>query len=241
MNEKIKLLQHWAGVPDDGVVGPQTIDAMLAKLGLVAAPVPSPEWPAPSPSQFVSNDLLTLRVACELVSQEAIVLEAYYDSANPPQLTWGIGVTSNSGHKVERYKDSPQTIEHCLEVYLWMLRERYIPDVRTAFQGLKLNEAQFAAALSFHYNTGAILKTEWVEDYRNGNPTLARLFWETHYLNGGDLKPRRKAEAALFFDGVWSGDGTTTIWPVKKPSYTPDWGHGQKVDIRDDMAKALAG
>lgn len=36
--EKIKLLQHWAGVPEDGVIGPQTIDALLVKAGLVAAP-----------------------------------------------------------------------------------------------------------------------------------------------------------------------------------------------------------
>jgi lysozyme len=38
MNEKIKLLQNWAGVPEDGIIGPQTIDALLAKAGLFEAP-----------------------------------------------------------------------------------------------------------------------------------------------------------------------------------------------------------
>lgn len=238
--EKVKLLQHWAGVHEDGVIGAQTLDALLAKAGLVVAPKPRAAlgWPEPLPAQPVSNDLLTVRVACELVGHEAIVCEWYKDSSNVG--TWGVGVTNSSGHNVDRYKDNPQPIERCLEVYAWLLRERYIPDVKKAFDGMKLTEAQFAAALSFHYNTGAILKTEWVQDLRNGNPALARLFWESHYLNGGDLKERRKAEAALFFGGVWQSDGTTTVWPVKKPSYTPDWGRGQRVDIRDAMTKALA-
>jgi hypothetical protein len=30
------------------------------------------------------------------------------------------------------------------------------------------------------------------------------------------------------------------VYPVKRPSYTPDWGHAQMVDIRADMEKAMA-
>lgn len=36
--DKIKLLQHWAGVAEDGVFGPQTLEAMLVKAGLVEGP-----------------------------------------------------------------------------------------------------------------------------------------------------------------------------------------------------------
>lgn len=47
--EKIKLLQQWAGVTEDGVIGPRTLDALLIKAGLTAPPAPSgiPEdyWP----------------------------------------------------------------------------------------------------------------------------------------------------------------------------------------------------
>lgn len=46
--EKIKLLQHWAGVTEDGLIGPQTIDALLQKAGLLEAPetaVPDSYWP----------------------------------------------------------------------------------------------------------------------------------------------------------------------------------------------------
>jgi lysozyme len=162
---------------------------------------------------------------------EAIVLEAYYDNAKPRVLTWGIGVTSRSGHKIEGYKDNPQTVEKVLEVYVWLLKNQYLPDVMKAFKGLPLNENQLSAALSFHYNTGAILKTEWVGMVLAGNPAAARQFMTTHYLNGGDLLKRRKLEAALFFDGTWTTDGKATVLGVSKPSYTPDWKSARTVDI----------
>lgn len=184
------------------------------------------------------SNLLTVRTASELVGHEAIVLEWYRDSENVG--TWGIGVTDKSGHTVGRYKDKPSTIEHVLEIYVWLLRTRYIPDVLKAFASLTLTENQFAAALSFHYNTGAIRKSEWVQDVIQGHPTAARNFLENHYLNGGDLKDRRMKEAALFFDGKWSQDGKATIYPVLKPSYHPDFRHPSRVDISADLAKALA-
>lgn len=98
-----------------------------------------------------------------------------------------------------------------------------MPAVRSAFAGCKMTYAQFIAALSWHYNTGAIGRTDWVGMVKAGKLAAARDFMEKHYLNRGTLTARRKKEAALFFDGQWSGDGRTTIWPVKKPSYTPDW------------------
>lgn len=182
--------------------------------------------------------MLTVQAALELVGHEAIVLEWYKDSSGVG--TWGIGVTNASGHNVDRYKDKPQTVERVLEIFVWLLRTKYVPDVLRAFSGTLITIEQFAAALSFHYNTGAILRTDWVPLFRAGKLSAARTFLETHYLNGGVLTERRAAEAELFFDGVWSNDGTTTIWPVKKPSYTPDWGRGRKVAIRAEMEKALA-
>ena len=185
-------------------------------------------------------DLLTPRVALELIGHESIVLEAYRDSENV--WTWGIGVTNSSGHQVfPRYKDNPQTVQRCLEVYIWLLRNQYIPDVLKAFRGFNLTETQFAAALAFHYNTGAIGKTSWVALFLAGDKAGARRFWESHYLNNGDLTERRKKETALFFDGKWSQDGKATIWPVNKPSYHPDFRHPRRVDISADLAAAMGG
>lgn len=181
---------------------------------------------------------ITLNTAMELIGHEAIVLEWYRDSEGVG--TWGIGVTNASGHLVDRYKNNPQTIERCLEVYLWLLQTKYLPDVSKAFAGFALTEAQLAAALSFHYNTGAIGRTDWVTLFKDGHPAAARDFLQTHYIQDGRLKDRRMQEAALFFDGKWSNDGKATIYPVLKPSYRPDFKHPERVDIRPILTGLLS-
>jgi lysozyme len=184
-------------------------------------------------------DRLTVKAACETAGHEALVREAYLDSSNV--WTWGIGVTDKSGHRVGRYKDAPAEIEHCLEVYVWLLRTVYLPPVLRAFAGHELTENELAAALAFQYNTGAIQHTSWVDLFMAGELSAARRFLTSHYLNGGALEGRRKAEAALFFDGVWSHpDGAINVYPVLKPSYHPDFRHPERVDIREPMAQALA-
>lgn len=213
--------------------GARLFDADVALIDQIAG-----QWEARRPNgdiqqaaEAVETIRLNARMAAEIVGHEAIVREWYLDNAKPPVGTWGIGVTNASGHNVDRYKDNPQTIERCLEIYIWLLNTNYIPDVRKAFAGCKLTEAQFAAATSWHYNTGAILRTDWVKLYKDGKPRAAREFLLGHYLNGGDLEERRKKEAALFFDGEWSGDGTTNLWPVRKPSYRPDWSKPARIDV----------
>ena len=71
------------------------------------------------------------------------------------------GTLIATGHTVERYIGNPQTVQHCMNVYAWAL-ENYAEGVRAAFKGHALTKAQFAAALSFHWNTGAIGKAAWV-------------------------------------------------------------------------------
>lgn len=182
---------------------------------------------------------ITPRIACELIDHEAIVQEAYLDSEGI--WTWGIGVTDASGHKVGRYKDNPQSIARCIEIYLWLLETKYLPPVLAAFGGYDLAEHELGAALSFHYNTGRIASTDWVKLVKQSKTAEARTFLETHYLNDGDLTSRRLAEADLFFHGAWSGTGKTTVWPVKKPSYKPDWRGGKRVDITPVVEQMLGG
>lgn len=181
---------------------------------------------------IVSHLSLTPRVALELIAHEAIVQEAYKDSAGV--WTWGIGVTNASGHNVDRYKDNPQTIERCLDVYLWLLREKYIPSVVKAFQGFILSEAQFTAALSFHYNTGAISRAGWVKKAKAGDMEGAkRAFME--WRNPPEIIARRQKECDLFFNGRWSQDGKATVYDVRKPSYSPNWKTARRVDVSETL------
>ena len=175
---------------------------------------------------------LTTRGAIEIASHEGVVLEAYLDSVGI--WTWGIGVTDASGHRVSRYKDKPSSVERAVEVFQWLLDVRYVPDVLDAFDGRTLTEAQLAAATSFHYNTGAIERATWVKLWLAGKVSDAReSFLEWRFPP--EILPRRQKEAALFFDGKW-GDGQALIYPVRKPSYRPDFAKGRRVDIRGMLA-----
>lgn len=162
---------------------------------------------------------LTPRIALELIAHEGIVTEAYKDSVGV--WTWSVGVTDASGHKVfPRYKDKPQPLEHCIGVYLWLLREKYLPVVLAAFGPHDPTEAELGAALSFHWNTGAIARASWIGRFVAGDVAGARkamLDW----ARPASLFARRKKEQALFFDGKWSQDGTAVVYRVAKPSYQP--------------------
>jgi GH24 family phage-related lysozyme (muramidase) len=202
----------------------------LSKDDTVVAPSPPP---ASTPVTAI-----TARIMLEILEHEGLVREAYKDSVGV--WTWGVGVTDNSGHKVARYKDAPTTILRALEVYEWLLRTKYLPDVLKAFDGFPLTEAQLGAALSFHWNTGAIGKASWVGMFRKGDMAGARNGFMA-YNKPPEIIGRRKLEAALFFDGKWSGDGKTIVYTrVRKPSYAPDWGSAQLTDMREMVADVMA-
>jgi len=206
----------------------QLIGTLADGFGLADAEAePAPPW---LPGQ------ITLRVALELIGHEAIVREAYKDSVGV--WTWGIGVTSKSGHSVERYKDNPQSIQRCIEIYLWLCANKYGPEVMAAFGGHALTEAQFAAALSFHYNTGAIGSADWVQSWKWGQADKARAEF-MNWQKPASIIERRKKERDLFFDGRWSSDGKATVYEVSKPSYAPKWSSAKRVDISADLKAAL--
>lgn len=179
---------------------------------------------------------LTSKVVLELLEAEALVREAYRDSRGI--WTWGVGVTDASGHKVQRYRDNPQTIQHCLGIYLWLLETKYLPDVEKAFVGHELKEHEVAGALSFHYNTGAIGRADWVKSWKAGEKEQA---WREfmNYSKPVEIIGRRKLERDLFFNAHWTSDGFITVYEVSKPSYTPKWSSAKQVDVRKDLEELL--
>ncbi len=182
---------------------------------------------------------ITSNIAMEIVAHEAIVREAYKDSVGV--WTWSVGITTASGHDVfPRYKDSPQPMQRCLEVFEWVLRTNYAPDVEDAFEGHALTENQFGAALSFHYNTGGIKRASWVKEWKDGDIATARSSF-MNWRKPAEIIPRRKKERDLFFDGRWSGDGSVTEYPVKKPSYQPDFRNPKRVDVKASLTELLGG
>lgn len=179
-------------------------------------------------------------IALEVASHEAIIRQAYRDSVSI--WTWSVGITSKSGHNVERYIGKPQTLEHCLAVYVWAL-EKYADDVRAAFKGYSLTKPQFAAALSFHFNTGAIRTATWVKNVRAGDMAAAERSLKAWNKAGGKvsqgLVTRRAKEADLFFRGKWSNNGTMTEYTRLTSKSTPDWSSAKMINVREALQKAF--
>ena len=161
---------------------------------------------------------LTPRIVGEILQHEGLARETYRDSVGV--WTWSVGITDASGHKVARYRDNPQPLERCLEVFVWLLTTRYLPPVLGAFGTFEPSEHQLAATLSFHYNTGAIGRATWLKRFLEGDAEAARealLDWR----RPPEILPRRRRERDLFFDATWSGVGTVAVYDVAKPGYRP--------------------
>ena len=106
-----------------------------------------------------------------------------------------------------KYKDNPQTVTRCPEVFEWALRTNYAPKVSEAFAGFDLTEEQYAAASSFHYSTGRLHTATWPKDWKDGRIDDARASI-MNWRKPAEVIPRRAKERDLFFDGTWANDGT---------------------------------
>ena len=176
-------------------------------------------------------------VAMEVASHEAIVRQAY---RNPGDVwTWSVGLTSATGHDVERYIGKPQSLDHCLRVYAWAL-DNYADGVRRVFAGVPITKAQFAAACSFHWNTGDIEKAAWVKLFKAGKVAEAKKAF-MNYSKPASIIGRRKAERDLFFDGRWSNKGVITEYTRVKANGAIDWSSGKRINVEREMRTALAG
>lgn len=176
---------------------------------------------------------ITARVALEVAHHEGLVTQAYKDSVGV--WTWSVGITGASGHNVTRYINKPQTIQKCLEVYVWLLDKKYAKTVREVFKGYDLTEAQFAAALSFHWNTGGLKRALWVRHYKHGNIKAARKAILSWSKAGGRhskaLYARREDERDLFFDGKWSNKGYMVVYPTNS-RHKPVFRLGKRTHVK---------
>ena len=110
---------------------------------------------------------------------------------------------------------------------------------RTARRPLSLMHllaAALAAALSFHWNTGAVARAEWVRLFRRGDVPGAREAM-LNWCKPRALLKRRRAEQALFFDGRWAGNGSALVYDVAKPSYCPT--RGRRMAVGNVLARML--
>lgn len=175
------------------------------------------------------------QVALEVAAHEAVIRQAYYDSVDV--LTWGVGLTNATGHDVSRYLGKPADMQHCMNVYVWAL-DRYADQVRQVFKGYTLTKAQFAAALSFHWNTGAIKRAAWVQSWKAGNTAEARRQF-MNWVTPKEITARREKERDLFFDGTWTNKGKMLEYTEVTSRRTPKWSSGVMRDVSKEVNAAL--
>lgn len=166
---------------------------------------------------------LTPRVIAYLAREEGLCQEAYKDSGGV--WTWALGVTNMSGHQVyPRYLNKPQDLQKCFDVSVWLIKNKYLPAVVKASPDL--NEAQLAAALSFHWNSGRYPK--YASDFKKA----------VEIRNRGALDERRQREQLLYYNSLWPSL-KCPIYPVSKKSYVPVFGKGRMIDPLPYIEAAL--
>lgn len=183
------------------------------------------------------NHPITLHVALEIASHEALVRQTYYDSLKIP--TWSVGMTSATGHRVENYWGSPQSYQKCMDVYVWAL-DKYAQSVRERFADVDLSESQFSGILSWTWNVGSgwLQKATWIDFFKKGDMREA----ERRFMlfdKPKEIINRRKKEANLIFRGVWNNQGTMTEYTYVNKSGTPDWQSAIVIDIERNIQDAI--
>lgn len=149
-----------------------------------------------------------------LVAHEGIVPAPYFDSVGV--LTYGIGHTAAAGepNPASLPRGMPDDLDAGLRDAFDVFRrdlDRYAADVERAFT-VPLNQHEFDAAVSFHFNTGAIGRATWVNHVNAGRRTSATASI-MNWRKPAEIIPRREAERDLFFAGDY-GNTRATVWNV---------------------------
>jgi len=150
------------------------------------------------------------------MQHEGIVPGPYRDSVGV--WTFGIGHTKAAGDPdpammpMGMPADLDAALVRVFEVFRKDL-ERYEREVAAAIT-VPVSQMQFDAAVSFHYNTGAIRKASWVKKLNAGdNAGAAKAIM--NWSKPEEIIPRRKAEQKLFRNGGYPA-GKVNVWGVDR-------------------------
>jgi lysozyme len=166
----------------------------------------------------------------ELISHEAIVLRRYKDSLG--NWTIGVGHTRGAGYPDPMKVSKKITVRQAVLLFKKDLNA-YVNDVNNAFT-VPLSQHQFDAAVSFHFNTGAIKKASWVRHVNNGRYLIARDSIKSGMMawrKPKEIIKRREREHALFFNGDYSAGNHVMVYSADKEGRVL-WRKGRKFLIK---------
>jgi len=166
----------------------------------------------------------SMRGLLALISHEGIVLSRYKDSVG----VWTIGV----GHTKAAGGINPETFTGSLSMaeVIDLLKTdivRYENGVNSAVK-VDLEQHEFDALVSFHYNTGAIAKATLTKSINAGNKALgAEQFM--NWVTPPEIRKRREAEMKLFSQGIYPAP-FANLYPASA-SGAVLWGKGTRADV----------
>lgn len=149
-----------------------------------------------------------------LVAHEGIVPAPYFDSQGV--LTYGIGHTAAAGDPdpASLPRGMPADIDAGLREVFRVFRAdlaKYEAAVDRAVK-VPVEQHEFDALVSFHYNTGAIGRADLVKALNRGDRKAATAGF-MNWLKPAAIKERREAEQLLFAKGVYPST-KANIWQV---------------------------
>jgi lysozyme len=149
-----------------------------------------------------------------LIGHEGIVPGPYLDSVKV--MTYGVGHTAAAGapDPAKLPPGMPDNLDAELQMVFRVFRRdlaKYEAEVARAIK-VPVSQHEFDAAVSFHFNTGAIGRASWVKSLNAGQRYRAAeqiMNWS----KPKEIIARREAEQLLFTDGVYPSEGVT-VWSV---------------------------
>lgn len=161
-----------------------------------------------------------------LIGHEGIVLSRYRDSVGV--WTIGVGHTSAAGGIDPRTFTGQLTMRQALALLRTDIA-KYEADVRRAVT-VALEQHEFDALVSFHYNTGAVARAELTASLNAGNRSKAgRQF--LNYMKPPEIGNRRRAESTLFLTGQYP-DAAVTVYPATRDGKVL-WSQGKALDATE--------
>lgn len=164
--------------------------------------------------------------AAFLASHEGLVPGPYRDSVGV--WTYGIGHTAAAGapDPAKMARGMPADMDAAVSDALRLFAADLVAYEAAVAAAIKVpvTQQQFDAAVSFHFNTGAIATATWVMSLNAGKvETAAKQMM--NWSRPPEIVPRRDAERRLFLHGEY-GDGATTIWGVTEAGRVVWRSHG---------------
>lgn len=153
-----------------------------------------------------------------IAAHEGVVPGPYLDSVGV--WTVYVGHTAAAGAPIpaDMPRGMPADLDAALrEAFAVFKRDlaKYQADVLRVMGNTPMEQHEFDAACSFHYNSGAIGRAAWVDLWKRGQKADAARSMLANWRKPAEIIGRRTAERDLFLTGSYGTD-KATVWQVNK-------------------------